>query len=68
MGVARNQGCDGCGQQFTRPNSVRRLDTGGGSGLYLCRSCWGKEMAWRKQRNKTLEPFAKFPIRKFPSK
>ena len=63
---AKNQDCDKCGGKFTRSGSVRRLDTGGGSGAYLCRKCWAHEMRWRKMRNKTLMGDAKFPIRKFP--
>jgi len=54
--------CDNCSKE-TR---VVRLSTGGGSGIFLCRSCWAKEMAWRKQRNKTLVGKAKFSIRKYP--
>jgi len=45
---------------------VRRLSTGGGSGVYLCRAHWAKEMAWRKQRNKTLARSNRFSIRKWP--
>ena len=44
---------------------VHRLDTGGGSGVYLCKKHWAKEMAWRRERNKTLHPANKFPIRKW---
>jgi len=55
--------CDNCGKE-TR---VVKLATGGGSsGVFLCRSCWNKEMSWRKQRNKTLSKNAKFSIRKYP--
>lgn len=36
-------------------NRVHRLDTGGGSGLFLCREHWNKEMAWRKSRNADLK-------------
>ena len=47
-------------------DKVRRLNTGGGSGVYLCKQHWGKEMDWRKMRNKTLHKSARFSIRKFP--
>lgn len=46
---------------------IRRLDTGGGSGIYLCRRCWKDEMKWRKMRNRKLIGDARFPIRKFPT-
>ena len=64
--TAKNQYCDNCGDHFTKTGSVRRLDTGGGSGVYLCHRCWNKEMKWRKMRNETLTGKARFPIKKFP--
>ena len=48
-------------------NKVHRLNTGGNSGVYLCRKHWADEMKWRKERNKTLDPGAKFPILKWRS-
>ena len=46
--------CDSCGQK----KKVRRLELGGGSGIYLCDSCLKREIAWRKERNKTVwKPF-----------
>ena len=60
--------CDGCGRQFKGPGKVHRLGTGGGSGVYLCRADWAKEMKWRKMRNKSLSKSAKFPIRKWPTR
>ena len=54
--------CDNC----SRETKVVRLDTGGHSGAFLCRSCWAKEMRWRKQRNKTLSKSSRFSIRKYP--
>lgn len=44
---------------------IRRLNTGGNSGVFLCQRHWKQEMKWRKQRNKTLEGKAKFPILKW---
>ena len=43
-----------------------RLDLGGGGGIFLCRYHWGREMEWRKERNKELEDFAKFDILPWP--
>jgi hypothetical protein len=63
---ARNSDCDKCGGHFTKAGSVRRLDTGGGSGAYLCKKCWKTEMKWRLMRNMGLSGKAKFPIKKFP--
>lgn len=63
---AKNQYCDQCGGHFTKAGSVRRLDTGGGSGAYLCKGCWKKEMKWRGMRNKSLTGSARFSIKKFP--
>lgn len=62
--MAKNTFCD-YGHETTA--KIRRLSTGGGSGVYLCKKHWEKEMAWRKERNKTLTGKAKFPIRKFPA-
>ena len=54
--------CDNCSKE----TKVVRLSTGGSSGANLCRSCWAKEMAWRKERNKKLATSAKFSIKKYP--
>jgi len=59
--------CDSCSGSFTGAGKIRRLNTGGHSGIFLCRKCWAKEMAWRKIRNETLEKSVRFPIIKFPS-
>ena len=63
---AKNQDCDSCGNHYTKSGSVRRLDTGGGSGAYLCRGCWKKEMKWSGMRNMTLTGSARFSVKKFP--
>ena len=52
----------------TKKGQVKRLDTGGGSGAWLCRKHWNDEMKWRKSRNKDLAPESKFPIVKFPGR
>lgn len=51
--------CDYNGHQA---KNVKRLDTGGGSGVFLCRTHWNKEMKWRKERNKSLAKENKFEI------
>jgi len=48
--------------------SIVRLDTGGGSGAFLCPYHWEKEMEWRKERNKTLSEDVRFPIIPFEGK
>ena len=48
-------------------SKVHRLDTGGNSGVFLCQKHWNDEMAWRKERNKTLDGSTKFPIKKWRS-
>lgn len=63
----QNDVCDYCTNFRGSVGPIRRLNTGGGSGVYLCRQCWNKEMKWRKQRNKTLSRTARFPILKFPT-
>jgi len=42
--------------------SIKRLDTGGGSGAFLCPLHWRYEMQWRKERNKDLSENVKFSI------
>jgi len=63
---AKNQYCDKCGGHFVKAGSVRRLDTGGDSGAYLCRGCWKKEMKWRAMMNKGVTGKSRFSVRKFP--
>lgn len=47
--------CDNCGISGVK---TRRLELGGGSGITLCNPCLRKEIAWRKERNKTVwHPF-----------
>jgi hypothetical protein len=59
--VTHKKFCDH-GHEATK---VHRLDTGGGSGVFLCKQHWEREMRWRKQRNKTLSRGNKFAIRKW---
>ncbi len=49
-----------------RASRVKRLDTGGHSGVNLCPKHWRQEMKWRKMRNKDLEHSAQFDIKPFP--
>jgi hypothetical protein len=47
-----------CDQCMINRGRVRRLELGGGSGISLCDSCLRREIAWRKERNKTVwSPF-----------
>lgn len=55
----------GCCDKCMKGTRVKRLSLGGGSGVFLCKPCWAKEMAWRKQRNKELPRGSKFSILKF---
>lgn len=63
MGSYKQKECDY--GHTVQKGYAKRLDTGGGSGVYLCRKHWAKEMQFRRQRNKSLEGDAKFPIKKF---
>ena len=56
-----NYNCDGAHCQDPK-GEVRRLPLPGSSALIVCRACHGHEMAWRKERNRTLDPHAKYPI------
>ncbi len=55
--------CDGSGPHYHA--EVRRLELGSGSGIILCRACFDREIAWRKERNKTLGYKCKFPLPKW---
>jgi len=59
--------CDGGGRSFCEHGPAARLETGGGSGLYLCPPCWAHEMEWRKERNRELDPSCMFAIREYPT-
>lgn len=62
--IVKSDYCDSCGKQ----KESYRLDTGGHSGVFLCKPCWSKEMRWRKQRNKKLSTEAKFDIKSYPKR
>lgn len=44
--------CDNC---TTTKGRIRRIELGGGSGMYLCDPCLRKEIVWRKLKNKELK-------------
>ena len=52
-------GCDG-GHE-TR-GEIRRLPTGGGSAVLVCRDCYAKEITFRRERNRELEPSCRFDL------
>lgn len=56
--------CDGC----STLTEVKPLRTNKETSetIYLCKNCWKNEMLWREQRNKELDPRARFPIRAYP--
>ena len=59
-------GCDG---RCNRSNvKSRKLSIGGGGNLFLCRSCWAHEMAYRREMNKrnNLKGKNAWSIRKYP--
>ena len=47
-----NANCSGAGPH--EPGEVRRMSIGGGGRISLCRSCWQKELEWRRKQNKSL--------------
>lgn len=58
--MADNHNCDGSGPHTA--GEVRVLPTSPGSNAILCRSDYDREIAWRKERNKSLGEFAKFDL------
>jgi len=50
--IMEQNNCDGSGPH--KYGEVRLLPTGGDSNLILCRYCYGREIAFRKERNKEL--------------
>ena len=61
-----NPNCDGNGphsrEAENRPCQTRRLPTGGDGAAILCRKCYHREIAWRKERNRDLEPQNHFDL------
>jgi hypothetical protein len=58
-----NPNCDGGGP--CRPGQVRKLPLGGGANTILCRSCFDREIAYRKECNKQIAPELRFGLPKF---
>jgi hypothetical protein len=55
-----NNDCNGSGPHT--PGEVRVLPTGGGGNDILCRSCWARELQYRRERNVSLRAYAKFDL------
>lgn len=55
-----NPNCDGAGPCAV--GEIRVLPMGGGSNGLLCRQCFYKEIAYRQDRNRTLEEQNKFTL------
>ena len=49
--------CDNCMKSGIK---TRRIELGEGTGVTLCNKCLKKEIAWRKERNKSLDPRVRF--------
>ena len=50
--------CDGSGPHML--GEVHVMPTGGDGNLILCRQCWENELAYRRDRNRSLGVFAQF--------
>jgi len=57
-GFILNSSCDGGGPH--EGHEVRKLKTGTDSNAILCRACYRKEIAYRTERNRELDPAAAF--------
>lgn len=59
--MAKNWNCDNdkCKEAH---GEVRVLPTGGDGNIILCRACYVHEMAYRRDRNKSLGKFARFAL------
>ena len=58
-----NNNCDGSGP--CAPGEVRFLPLGKVAHygvIILCRSCWAREIAWRRGRNRELSPDCAFDL------
>jgi len=55
-----------CDYGHETTGKVYRLDTGSGSGVFLCERHWNKEMDWRIARNQDLPNSSQFEILPFP--
>jgi len=57
---AVNWNCDGSGPHTA--GEVRVLPTGGDSNAILCRSCFDREIAYRRERNRELSKDCAFKL------
>lgn len=55
-----NPNCDGSGP--CHPSQVRVLPTGGDSNGILCRYCFNREIAFRRDRNRDLSKDCQFKL------
>ncbi len=62
----KNPNCDGSGPCILN-GEVRVLPTGGDSNGLLCRLCFNREIAFRKDRNKELSKDCAFALPKWES-
>jgi len=53
---------DCCGEGPHAPGTVKIMRAGTDSNLVLCRACWQKELAYRRERNTWLEKFAQHSL------
>lgn len=58
--MSHNPNCDGSGPCL--PGQVRVLPTGGDSSAILCRSCFNREIAYRRDRNRELAKDCAFAL------
>jgi hypothetical protein len=58
--VGTNNDCCGAGPHT--PGEVRVMPCGGDSNLILCRSCWLREIVYRRERNSALGEFARYSL------
>lgn len=56
-----NPNCDG-GNCVIETGEVRVLPTGGDSNAILCRACFAREIAFRRERNRELSSDCKFDL------
>ena len=56
----KNYNCDGCGPHVGP--ETRRLPFPDGSAVILCRACYGREMHYRRGRNRDLAPENQFDL------
>lgn len=60
-----NPMCDGSGP--CSAGEVRVLPTGGEGNAILCKSCFHRELAWRKERNRELSKDCQFKLPEWDS-